>query len=641
MKQYPNPSATKRGWLELSKGLDLVNSLAMIDPQSMAKADNMMYRRGTLTSRPAFRSYSDEEISKAFTGAHSYIEIDGTEHILFSDSDGNLKDLDIDGSSPTRATGFSSTRVRFQSMRGACFSVDGGDLWRGDGDVWRKGGCPAYLTGATGSMAGSGSGTSLVGRYMFIVVPVIEASGIAIVKGDWSDIVVVDVTTAGRNITISWTASTDTRVTHYYIYRTVRDVGAPFFFDGKVTFGTNAYSSTATDLTLSATVSDSAGKNGIAPQANLITTSGQRLVLANLNGDESAVHLSAVATNIYEMESFPNDGIHRFSLPSSGGVTAIKGIGVKDEDSNRNDLFLAQVDSCFILRGTDPDTALETISGNVGVINPDAVVQWGGFLFFVSKRGVEFLGATGKPIMISSLVNPLLWGGGSNSLAGINGYSYLGLEVWDNKLLLSLRMSSENDSQDTILCLDLERFNADDPLNTAVWTMWNGLGFSYFVETYDRSLLLFDNNNIQLLKAEPASSIINYDTILDVDTPINCNVWTGAILGFNLDTRKLLRRINCFLVCDQESGLIIEADYGKGSESLDLVPISTTIQWDLIWDVDWISGDSFICSNGIGRGALGKFFQLKFNNNMIRSGFIFLGFSLYFTEQKNIILTRR
>lgn len=640
MKQFPNPSATKRGWLELSRGLDLVNSLAMIDTQAMAKADNMMYRRGTLTSRPAFREYSEEVIEKAFTGAHSYIEIDGTERILFANADGDLKELDLEGSSPTRATGFGA-RVRFQSMRGACFAVDGGDLWRGDGDSWRKGGAPAYLTGAAGVMAGSGAGTSLVGRYMFIVVPVIEEAGIAIVKGDWSDIVVVDVTTAGRDVTVTWNASTDARVTHYYIYRTIRDVGAPFFFDGKVAFGINTYSSTATDSTLSATVSDSAGKNGVAPQSNLVTMCGQRLVLANLADDASAVHLSAISTNIYEMESFPTDGIHRFSLPSSGGVTAIKGIGVKDEDSNRNDLFLAQVDACFILRGTDPDTALEAISGNVGVINPDAVTQWGGFLFFVSKRGVEFLGATGKPIMISSLVNPLLWGGGSNSLSGITGYDYLSLEVWDNKLLLSLRTQSENDSQDTILCLDLEQFNADDPLNTSVWTMWNGLGFSFFVETYDRSLLLFDNNNLQLLKAEPASSIINQDTILGVDTPIHCAVWTGAILGFNLDSRKMLRRINCFIVCDQESGLTIEADYGKGSETIDLIPISTVIEWDSIWDVDWASGDSFICSNAIGRGAIGKFFQLKFSNNMMRSGFIFLGFSLYFTEQKNIILTRR
>lgn len=643
MKQYPNPSATKRGWLELTKGLDLVNSIALVHPQAMTKAENVVYKKGTITRRPAFREYvAQTEWTGLITGANSYIDDTGTERILFSTSEGDLEEIQSDFTTETRATGFNINRVRFQNMLGACFAIDGGTPWRGDADTWREAGAPPSISNLSAAMAGSGAGTSLVGSYYYIVVPVIEDTGIAILKGDWSNIAEVDITIAGRNVTLSWDDVSDSRVTHYYIYRTQRDLGDPFYYEAKVLAGVETYASTATDSTLTEQLSDPAGRNGIAPSASLVTQCGQRLVLAKLSDGSSDVHLSTVSTNNYEMEYFPIDGIHRFKLPGNGPVTAIKGIGVKDEDSNRNDLFLAQKDSCYILRSTDPNSTLETISGNVGCINPDAVVQWGGYLFFMSKRGVEFLGPTGKPLVISDMVKPILFGGGPQNFSGITGFEYVAMEVYDNKLIVTFRQSSSNDTQDTALVLDLEAFDPiTDPVNTSRWTVLNGLGFSFFVETKDRNLLLFDNINNQILKAEPPTSVIGNDSVSGVDTPIVCQIWTGSQLGFNLDSLKQLRRINAFIVSDSVTMLEIESNYSEIIESINLIPESTSIEWDFIWDVVWSAGDAFICSEPVGRNALGRFFQLKFTHQEASSGFILLGYSLYYSEQKNIILKRR
>jgi hypothetical protein len=639
MNTYPNPSATKRGWLELSKGLDVINSLALVNPQAMTKASNIVYRDGTLTRRAAFRELTDEAFTgETFTGATSYIDSNDTERIIFGLSGGDLMELDLDGSSTVLASGFSS-RVRFQNMRGACFAVDGSTLFRGDADTWREAGAPAYIDDLTG-VSDITVSTAIAGDYTFIVVPVIEDSGTAILKGDWSNIVTVAVTD-NTSAKLDWTDVSDTRVTHYYIYRTLRDLGTPFYYDGKVTAGTETYTSSCVDTTLSEQVSDPAGRNGQAPDAELITVSGQRLVLAKLSDDSAAVHLSAIATNNYEMEYFPTDGLHRFTLPNNGPVTACIGLGVKDEDDNRNDLFLSQLDSCYLLRSTDPNGTLETVSANVGCINPDAVCQWGGFLFFVSKRGVEFIGPTGKPLMISKMVNPFLWGGGSRTLSGITGYDYISLTAFDNKLLLSFRQDSGINTQDSILVLDLESFDPNYPEDSARWTEWDGLGFSHFVETKERDLILFDNIYQQILKSEKPSSVIGYDSINGVDSPIACSIWTGAQLAFDLQSQKCIRTINAFIICDQQTDLTVETNYGEVIDSISLIPDSNGIDWDVIWDAVWTTSDSFMCSEPVSRDAIGRFFQFKFDQNVISGGFIFLGFTLEYTAQKVVNLKRR
>jgi len=641
LNTYPIPSATKRGWLELNKGLDVVNSLALVNPQALTKASNLIYRNGTITRRHAFRELSNEVFTgEVFTGIGAFVDSDDLERVVFGLSGGDLMEFDDDGSSTVLATGFDHQRVRFQAMRGACFAADGGSLWRGDKGAWREAGAPPYVTTLAG-VESSGTGASLVGNCTFIVVPVIEASGVALLKGDWSNIVTVRIVTAGKKATLTWTDIVDARVTHYYIYRTLRDVGSPFYYDGKVAAGVQTYISDCTDANLTEQQSDPAGQNGAPPEASIITMSGQRLVLAKLSDGAADVHLSAIATNNYEMEYFPTDGLHRFSLPRDGAVTACIGIGVKDEDDNRNDLFLSQLDSCYILRSTDPNGTLETVSGTVGCINPDAVAQWGGFIFFVSKRGVEFIGMNGQPVMISQMINPFLWGGGSRTLAGISGYDYVALTIHDNRLILTLRMDSSLDTQDYALVMDLEGFSPQYPTTTSRWTEWDGVGFSHLLETRNRDLLLFDNIYGQMLKAEPPSSVLGSDSINGIDSPIACSVWTGAQLAFDLQTNKCIRMLNAFVICDQATELTIETNYGETTDSIELTPDNSVIEWDEIWDVVWSNSDAFMCSEPISRDAIGRFFQFKFEQNVNSSGFIFLGFTIEYTLQKSVNLKRR
>lgn len=603
---------------------------------------NYEFDQGTLRRRKPFTAKSTVDWTSAgvFQGGHDYVDGTDTARLLHAHNNGSIKEFTAAGASADRVTGLTTGRkVRFEDFNGACFAVNGADQpRRGDAATWRLAGAPAALAAPTAGA--SGAGNIEAGQYIYMVTACIRSGGVVILESDHSAYLTLTYGSASQQV-INWSASGDGRVNWYRLYRTKRGLGLPFFLhtEGNVTTATD----NSADASLSATEAAPLARNGTMPIAAIVARSGQRLALANLSTDSKGVALSIIAADNYQMEYIPTDGIHRFRLPGRGPVTACYPIGTKDEEDNANDLFLAQADSCYILRQTDPKNTVETISAQRGCIGPDAVAQWGRYLFFVSREGLEFLGPSGAPVMISRFVNAYLKGGGPQALNGLQGESYVHLKVWQNKLLIAFRDDSSKSWGNKTLVLDLEIFNPFEPLNvkTTRFTHWTGPGMAFYVVGSTGGLYLFDNQNYRLL--ERATTGAN-DVIAGVNTTIRCEPWTGAMVGELLTFRKQFCSVNIFQVSDVNTVWTFEIDYSLIDDTPRTIPQNATERdWNKAWNKAWESAPRYKGCIGLRRGRrrAGAFIVAKGVIDNSGTDHYFLGVNLNYTMVKQRTVCKR
>lgn len=561
------------------------------------KLDNLDYDQGTVRRRKAFIAKSNIDFSVAadfgdgsetpglFQGGHVFTDSGDTTRILHAHDNGTIKEWSDADTSVNRVSGLTAgRRIRFEDFNGACFAVNGVDRpQRGDQTTWREAGAPVALAAPT---AGANSAGSIVsGDYIYMVTACIKSGSVVILESDHSAYLEITYAANSQQV-LNWLASADTRVNWYRLYRTKKDLGDPFFLVHEANDLT--YTDNLADDSLSEQRAKPLGQNGVMPIASVIAKSGTRLALGGLSTNSKGVAISIISTNDYEMEYFPNDAVYRFSLPGSGPLTACFPIGNKDENDNANDLFLAQATSCYLLRDTDPKNGLEAISREVGCRNPDAVAQWGRYLFWVSNRGLEFLGPQGAPVMISRFVNPFLVGGGPLSLTGISGNQYVCLKATGNKLRIAFRDDSAKRWGNKTLVLDLEIFNPEAPTdpNTTRFTLHDGPGMAFYFEGPAGDVYLADNQNYSLLQIGSGAR----DSIGGTLTNIRAEWWTGALVSEHLTYRKTFRSMNLFQVSDVDTVATFETDYNYKDDRNVTIPMNATARdWDKGWDKSWES----------------------------------------------------
>lgn len=613
------------------------------------KLRNYEYDNGTLRRRKPFTAKSNinfnasadfgsgAETPGLFRGGHEFMDSADTARLLHGHDNGSIKEFVSAASSVNRVSGLATgQKIRFEDFNGACFAVNGVDApRRGDVTTWRIAGAPGALSAPT---AGANSGGTVeAGTYFYMVTACIRSGGIVILESDHSGYLQLTYAVASQQV-INWAASADARVNWYRIYRVKKNLGLPFFLldEGNVLTKTD----NTPDATLSATEAAPLRRNGTMPISTMISKSGQRMVLANLSTDSKGVAVSIIATDNYQMEYFPNDGVSRFRLPGNGPVTASFPIGNKDELDNANDHFFAQGKSCYILRNTDPNNELETVSAQRGCINPDAVTQWGRYLFFVSREGLEFLGPGGSPVMVSRYVNPYFLGGGPQSLNGLAGDANVHLKVWQNKLLITLRDDSSKNSGNRTLALDLEAFDPANPANplSTRFTHWAGPGMAFYVTSQNGGLYLFDNENYRMLVRGTGA----YDAIAGVNTTIRCEPWTGGMVGELLTYRKRFTSINLFQVSDGDAQATFEVDYNLVDDTPRVIPQNATEKtWNKTWDKAWESAPRWRGCLGLKRRVCGSFIVGKFVIDNAGLDHIFLGINVNYTQAKQRTVCRK
>jgi hypothetical protein len=644
VRQWPNPD----GGDDLARipfGENVVDDLAVMPEGYGQKLANMEYRRGTLARRRPFTAYSTETWPDIITNGTEYIDTSDTARILLGSEDGYIYEYTAAGTHANRVTGLTvDKRSSFAQMIGAVLHQNATDSpRRGDDTTWRVAGAPIAATALT---LGANAAGAKTGTFIWMVTACIrDGAGNVILESDHSNYATA--TLAAQNQALSWTASTDARVDRYRVYVTKTGQGSPFYL--LTTQAGVTYTDNTADASLSAQIADPLARNGVMPISAFITQAGGRAVCAKLTdatdpNASKAVHVSIIATNRYEMEYYPNDGLHKFYLPGPGPCTAAIGYSSKDEDQAAKDLFLSQPTSCYILRGADPvNGVLEPISFEVGVVSDRAITQWGRFIFFVSRRGLEFLGSEGEPKLISPHVRSYFFGGGSLGLSANDGDQYITLAIHENRLLITLRDSSSHTWGNKALVMDLDRFNPYEakPENTAIFTHWNGtgLGLSFFIPTRAGGLLLVDNKNKRVLQR--ASSGYQ-DTVNAVATNIPARIWTGGMMSRGMTYLKVIRHANILQLSDVDCTMDLEADYGAFDQTMITIPrYAQSVTWDKVWDKSWGATSVFLSTVYIKRDVRGRLFQAKIKIENATPEYIYIGMSLFYTATRARRLTKR
>ena len=607
----------KSGVISPQRGLNLADNMFEVRSDEATILQNKLFRRNSFLQRYPFRNYSTTDFTAdgVFKGRHDYKTTGGTARLLFLTNGGKIKERLTVSTEADRVTGLSTGQDgHFATVFDACFFANGSNPLRvGRDTTWRIGGSPAAIsTLAVGTNAGAGIAA---GVYYHILVPVIEVGGISVVFANWSNIIKTTLGGAIASFALTWTDIADSRITAYLVFRT--EVNATDFRSvarvaAAAGVSAMAYTDNNLDTALPVVVSGAPSRPpqqhawGVAPVAKIVVFSGNRLVHINLGaGLENAIQTSQIAGTSYEAEGTPADNSTLVRALKDGPLLCAFPIGeTGDKSSRANNLFLAQEAACYILPETNPDLPLQEISGAIGCISQRAIAQDGSFLFFQSRRGVEFWPGSGRDVyLISEKIQPIFSGGGNQQLTANQSDADIQYAIAENHLWVTVRDDSLATGANKVYLLDLlkfrREFNPVAPLAAVRWTgpflnegSGSGLGFGLLLKRIDDTLIVFDNQNSRILSYDKTGT---QDEIADADADMTVLFQSGALLREDPIMQKTLLYAHILQFTSSETTLRILAEFERVISENDAQPNTYSLAWgDIVWtDLDWVTDTWF------------------------------------------------
>lgn len=644
MKHWPIDQNGNEDIWRPNQGINLLDNVLNMRYGECVYLQEMLYKKNTPIKRYPFTQYSTQDLTTdaPFKGSHEYIDSDDNSRLLFGTDSGKIIEYINTTTSAERVTGLGTGRdYNFSSIIGRVLVANGDDYPQvGEGTTWRRFGALPPITNLAVTASGSGS---FSGDWLHIVVPVKEiTSDVAEIYGDWSNIIT---TTASANaqFDLTWTDIVDSRCTMYWVFRTNQDVPGPFYRVARVSPGTQAYTDTTTDANLEGIISPILNAWGQAPKAKYCEYSGNRVALANLtelSGYKNAVRISQLAANKYDLEAFPTNG-NLIYTPGKGSITGIKSIGETGENSRTNHLFIGQKTSCYILPETDPKQPLIEISAEVGLSNQKAIAQWGSYIFWHDvKKGLVFWQVGQKtPWKIGDKIDPIFFGGGSQQLLGNQGDVNIKLTVWEDNLLITVRDSTTVMGPNKCYLMDLNAFTPESEglaKQTARFVgPWTGPGFSDMIALSNRTLVLFDNQNEEILFYDSDST---QDYIGGTLTNIKPRLLTGSLLATNFKARKRCAYIYVYHFSNSPLAGSILGEFGRIETSVDIPPIPYDFTWD---DIDWLDLDwnfnAWQSEGPVDLTCISKWFQIELTKDDIDQNYAFFGLAFNYEAYKNLV----
>lgn len=650
--KYPSKGAIKP-----KRGINYADNKFDLGPDDAIELRNMLFVRDTLVQRRPFTAFSDTDFATPgrFRGAHDYQPPGDTARLLFYTNDGKIKEFLTVSTESDRVTGLAtSIEGDFSTVYDAVVFCNGSDTPRvGRGTTWRTFGSPsAVSTLAVGTSAGA---TIAAGTYLHIVVPVIDVSGVAVVFADWSNIVRSVLGGAIGQFNLTWTDVVDSRITRYLIFRT--EAGATDFRSvGVVNAGVGAFTDNFADSSLPVTVSGGPSRPnpqyswGAAPIGSVVAMCGQRCVIGNIPSGslQNAVKASRKAGNSYEAEGFPSDNSTLVRLPEDGSVTALIPIGSTDPNGRANDLFIAQAGACYILPETNPDYPLVTISEDLGIVSKDAWAKDGSFVFFKSKRGIEFWPGSGRDIyLISDRIQPIFDGGGNQALTANQTDAEIRMEIHNNQLYILVRDDATATGPNKAYAMDLVKFRKEyamkGPSGAARFTgpldndehASSHLGFGILLRRIDGTLINFDNQNNRILFYDDESA---QDEIDATATNIPVAIAQTGLFRDLPSFQKILLAAHIYAFTNTTMGLTIDGEFGRVASTAQVDANGTSFEWDDInWsDIEW-AYDVWFQDVALEFGeVVGKWFGFRLTKTDAEAGCAFFGIEFYYDAFEQI-----
>lgn len=642
LSQYP-----KKGSIFPSRGLNLFDALFDVRFDEAVLLQNMIFVQKSLLERKPFRNVN-EAVYAAFMGAHDYKGVDGEPRLLFYTTDGKIQEISVDGD-VVRQTGLATGVPGFftTSFDSVFFTNGQNDLRVARGTTWRLAGSPVAINNLSATSAIELGGV-LDGDYNYIVVPTIEVGGVSRVFADWSNVLQVTVGPLST-ITLHWTDVVDARITAYLIFRT--EAGASDLRSlAKVAPGTQTYVDDGSVL-LPAVVSGSPsrpsplGSWGPPVIARIVIMSGNRLVLAGLQGNENAIMTSRLGGSSFDVEGFPSDNSTFLRLPKDGSLTAAFPIGDTGENSTRSTgLFLGQGSACYMLPESDPNIPLIAMSESIGPLHQRAIAQDGPALFFQSRRGVEYWPGTGKDIyLISDKVKPIFVGGGSQNLTANQSDSDITYTIAKDQLWITIRDRGDVAYANKVYCLDLltfrRGFDPGSPTSAARFTgpiVSPNLSIPLMLRRLDNTLIAFDSQNGKVLSYQ---EITFQDQVAGANVNIAVHLKTGALLKEDPMSQKVVNYLHLMALSSSVVKVGISQEYSTETVIYaDAEPNTSTFSWeDIDWsDITWLEGTWFF-DLPLGYGDVScKWLTISVKKEDNQSNFAFFGILLWLWPFKQI-----
>lgn len=598
------PKYPKNGVLSPLRGLNKSDNRMQVRADEAVDLKNAIFIGDTLLERSAFRPYSSTDFATPgrFRGAHDYQGPGDSSRLLFYCNNGTIKEWLTSSTESDRVTGLATgIDGDFVTVYDAAVFTNGSDSPRiGRGTTWRVFGSPAAVS--TLAVGTTGAAGIAAGTYLHIVIPVIDVGGVAVVFADWSNIVRTVIGAAVTSFNLTWTDISDARITRYLVFRT--EVGGTDFRSlGAVNPGVGAFTDNFADTSLPVVVSGGPSRPnpqwswGVPPIAKIVTFAGNRAVFGCIpTGDlENAFQTSRKAGNSFEAEGVPADGSTLVRLPGKGDLTALIPVSTTDPQGRANDLFVGQPTACYLLSETNPDYPLSVISESIGPISKNAWAKDGNWVFFHSRRGVEFWPGSGRDIyLISDKIAPVFHGGGPQAVDGSLSDSDLIYEVAKGQLWIGVRDDASATGANKVYCMDLNRFrNGFNPLKPTQSARFTGpimndepdathLGFGILLQRVDGSLVNFDNQNNRILVYDESGS---QDSVDAVDANIRFRIEQTGLMRENATPQKILCNGKLYLLSSSPVTMELRAEFDRIITPVTTEANSSGFEW---MGLEWV-----------------------------------------------------
>ena len=359
-------------------GIDEYNVPEHIGDDGLQRCENIVVHEGVVHKMYGRRLISDQTFSGKTHGIVEYIDANGTDHLIVAVGTSLYK---LTPTAKTVIDTIADEDLNFEVANGYLYYTGATTMRKYDGvnNVASDVGISAPTAAPT---VAEGAATGITGSYAYVFTYVIEESGVKTFESNPSP-VSATITPTNKKITVTPSASADTRITHRYIYRTLAS-GSEYFYDGKIANNTAGatYTSEKADTLLGEIVRYNRGKPGqyrflASCSGRMFWAKGVYLYWSELSNADSAIESVRVdrATGAI---------LNVRKIGSSGSITGLK--SVYNRNTGAADLYVFTENNVLVLAGGDPYTKEYLLTSTYGCPNQDSIVEYGTMIIFYTTK---------------------------------------------------------------------------------------------------------------------------------------------------------------------------------------------------------------------------------------------------------------
>lgn len=412
--------------LSLDGGLNL-NDPIMIGERETSISENVDYRqKGVARSRDGRTSLYSNAGGYLIGSAAGYIYSYGTS--IFE----NGVDLGTGITGPV-ATG----RMHlYNSTQEVQFLASSSNYKMEAGTVYQWG----IVAPTSAPTCAAGGGTGLTGDYQFKYTYVRKSGGSLIHESNPSD-TSATFTASDDDITVTFSSTSDSQVTHVRVYRTLAGQTADFYYDGEAAIGDGTYTTSVSDSALGALIetdndtppSSIQGIAGPGAYNRLFVISGNKVYYSKGN----------------RPESFPSTYYSEF------GTTYFPGKAVVDWGGL---IYIFTQEGVYYLQGSTPTTffPIRTMASE-GLFSKHGIATTERGIYYHGSDGLYVFTGQSEQKITSSKVDPIFRGDTVSDVNPINqdNLDNCWLEYFNNKIFFGYP-DSGNTYPNKVLVLDLD-----------------------------------------------------------------------------------------------------------------------------------------------------------------------------------------